>query len=310
MPVLLLTACAVSGGQEPSVREAGTGAIPVAGLLVDLDADRDVTLETRPDLAGEGHRMGEVSAWGNQVKGGKIINFRNFRPGGRPALRGPVAELNGHHAIVFDEDELVNSAEDALDHLTTGSGFTWAAVIAGHRQVPTRAPYKDINAFFGNLKNGPEFEGVWAGFDDDNEVSMNPRNSRSFGTWNRDNPKLTGPRLEEGRFHVVAGRLGAGRGAVMAELFVDLPTAVDRAPFEVVPGSGPVKTGDRTGTRSPGSSRQGSVQRRDRAHADLGKALVRSGTGIRHSASQVHVRCRGLTGTSRLPGGRQAKLSG
>lgn len=236
-----MTACAVTKGQEPSTREAGTDAIPAAGLLVDLDADRGVTLETRPDLAGEGHRMGEVSAWGNQVKGGRIINFRNFRPGGRPALRGPVAELNGHHAIVFDEDELVNSAEDALDHLTTGSGFTWAAVIAGHRQVPTRAPYKDVNAFFGNLKNGPEFEGVWAGFDDDNAVSMNPRNSRSFGTWNRDNPKLTGPRLEEGRFHVVAGRLGAGRGAVIAELFVDQPTAVDRAPFVVVPEADPSK---------------------------------------------------------------------
>ena len=38
-------------------------------------------------------------------------------------------QANGHNTIVFREDELINMQEDALDHLITGSGYTWFAVI-------------------------------------------------------------------------------------------------------------------------------------------------------------------------------------
>lgn len=229
--------------------------LPAAGLVVDLDADKGVLRETNPEIAGEGHKEGEVAVWANQADEAKLNEFTNFRPGGRPSLRTNIAEIGGRSAIVFAEDELINGDEDALDHLTTGSGYTWAFVLAAHAQQPTRAPYHNVNAFFGNLKNGPEFEGFWAGLHDDNTLFIGSRNSLSFGRWNGDNPKVVGPKLDVGRFYVIAGRMQSGRGAVLVELFVNDSEPVAVETFVVVPSADPSKLAigqERDATNHPG----------------------------------------------------------
>ena len=79
--------------------------LPAAGLVVDLDADKGVLRETNPEVAGEGHKKGEVAVWVNQADAARLNEFTNFRPGGRPSLRTNIAEIGGHDAIVFAEDE-------------------------------------------------------------------------------------------------------------------------------------------------------------------------------------------------------------
>ena len=86
--------------------------------------------------------------------------------------------------------------EDAFDGLTTGKGHSWVAVIAVHEQ---RVGLKDVNSFFGNLRNGAKYEGVWACLDDNNTVWWGARNGRSFGRFDENNPKLSGPGAGEGQ---------------------------------------------------------------------------------------------------------------
>ena len=47
------------------------------------------------------------------------------------------------------------------------------------------------------------------------------RNGLSFGRFDVNNPQLLGPRLEAGKFVVLAGRMAAGTGKVKLELFVN-----------------------------------------------------------------------------------------
>lgn len=254
--ILLCIAAGSASAAPPAVRPLpGPASLPTAGLLVDLDPSHHVLIEPRPDLAGEGFGPGEVAVWGNAVPGTALREFSNFRPGGRPVLSPPLPEIAGHRAIIFAEDELVSGDEDALDHLTTGSGFTWMIVVAPDRQTPTRPPFAGVNALFGNLRNGPQFEGFWAGFDDDNAVWAGARNGRSFGRWNTDNPKLSGPRLADGQFVILAGRLEAGRGARRGELFVGGTVAVATASFPVDPSADPSRLAigqERDATNHPG----------------------------------------------------------
>lgn len=200
----------------------GAETLPSNGLIADLDADKGVTLVD-----------GEVSVWSNQVDF-KAKDFEGRRLDGRPRLRGPMEELRGHHAVVFEKQELVNYDEDAFDHLTTGSGYTWLAVLAVHEQRPG---LRDVNAFFGNLRNGGNYEGFWGCLNDDNSVWIGSRNSTTFGRWNDDNPKVDGPKLEQHRFYVVAGRMGAGTGTVPIELFVNDATPAASRPFPVNPNA-------------------------------------------------------------------------
>ena len=65
----------------------------------------------------------------------------------------------------FRRQELVNHDEDAFDHLLTGSGYTWIAIMSVYKQV---VQLKDVNSFFGNLKNGGMYEGIWGNVTDDN----------------------------------------------------------------------------------------------------------------------------------------------
>lgn len=237
------------GAQEPNM------GLPAAGLLVDLDPRHHVRIEPRPDLAGKGFGQGEVAVWGNAMPGAALREFSSFRPGGRPFLSEPLPEIAGHRAVVFAEDELISSDEDALDHLTTGSGYTWMIVLAPDGQTPTRPPYAGVNAIFGNLRNGPQFEGFWAGLDDDNYLWAGPRNGRSFGRWNADNPKLSGPRLTAGEFVILAGRLEAGRGARRSELFAGGKVPFIAGTFPVDPSADPSRLAigqERDATNHPG----------------------------------------------------------
>jgi hypothetical protein len=266
--------CVAAGGAAAAHTDAAapqphpalpTAGLPTAGLLVDLDPRYHLRIEPRPDLAGEGFGPGEVAVWGNAMPGSALREFSNFRPGGRPVLSAPLPAIAGHRAIVFAEDELVSGDEDALDHLTTGSGYTWMIVVAPDRQTPTRPPFAGVNAMFGNLRNGPQFEGFWAGLDDDNALWAGARNGRSFGRWNTDNPKLSGPRLAEGAFVILAGRLEAGRGARRSELFAGSMVPVASATFPVDSAADPSRLAigqERDATNHPGKeSFHGSIAR-------------------------------------------------
>lgn len=193
--------------------------LPPDGLILDLDAERGLTVES-------GDR---VSLWQNQVANFPAKDFvkrdegRKEAGSGRPTLRQAIKELNGHSAVVFRGQELVCMNEDAFDDLTRGGGCSWIAVIAAHEQ---QVGLKDVNSIFGNLKNGGNFEGIWANFTDDNTIYWGARNGITFGRFDSNNPQLLGPKFETGRFYVVAGRMAAGTGKVKLELFVNSTNAV------------------------------------------------------------------------------------
>jgi len=219
------------------------------GLVLDLNADRGVTVE-------EGDR---VVTWMNQVAAAPAQAFvRRDRgrivPGsGRPTLKTSVAALGGHSTLVFRRQELVCHNEDAFDHLITGSGYTWFAVMAVYPQV---VQLKDVNSFFGNLRNGGNFEGIWGNVTDDNRVWIGSRNGITFGRWDKNNPMVLAPEpLQENQYAVVAGRMGAGIGAVEIEVFINGPLPVASKPFPVNPKANASKLAigqERDATNHPG----------------------------------------------------------
>lgn len=206
--------------------------LPAKGLVLDLDAAQGVTLE-------EGDK---VAAWRNQVASSPAKDFvkrddgRKEPGSGRPILRKEVAALKGKPALVFLQQELVCLDEDAFDGLSTGKGHTWIAVLAVHDQ---RAGLKDVNSFFGNLRNGEKYEGIWGCLNDDNTLWWGTRNGLTFGRFDANNPQLLGPKLETGKFHLVAGRMGAGEGKVKLELFSNSAKAASTAEFPVNPKANP-----------------------------------------------------------------------
>lgn len=196
--------------------------------ILDLDAAKGLVME-------DGDK---VAKWINQVADFPAKEFvkrdegRKESGSGRPILRKNIPELGGKDALVFRQQELVCLEEDAFDSLVTGSGHTWIAVIAVHDQ---RVGLKDVNSFFGNLRNGGKYEGMWGCLNDDNTVWIGTRNSRTFGRFDANNPQLLGPKLEKNRFYLIAGRLGSGTGTVKLELFVNDSKAVASADFPVDP---------------------------------------------------------------------------
>jgi hypothetical protein len=118
---------------------------PTKGLILDLDADKGVEVV-------DGDR---VMKWTNQVASFAASDFvkqdqgRKEPGSGRPTLKQSVEAIGGHDTLVFRRQELVNHDEDAFDHLLTGSGYTWIAFISVYEQV---VQLKDVNSFFGNLK--------------------------------------------------------------------------------------------------------------------------------------------------------------
>ncbi len=197
--------------------------LPKAGLMVDLDASNGVTLDAE----------GRVTEWQNQAGPPELRSFVGQPKGRADASSGLPTPLKGSPAsLSFRQQELVCHEEAALDGLIRGEGCTWVAVL---KVYPQRVGLKDVNSFFGNLRNGQKYEGIWGCLDDDNTVWWGARNGLTFGRFDVNNPKLVGPKLAEGRFHVLAGRLGSGQGEVLAEFFVNDLKACATARFPVNP---------------------------------------------------------------------------
>ena len=209
-------------------------ALPEEGLLLDLDAAKGLTLE-------DGDK---VSAWENQAPAAKAKLFvkqdegRKEKGSGRPTLRPAIPELNGKPALVFRRQELVCMDEDTFDGLITGKGHTWFAVIS---VFPQQDGLKDVNSFFGNLRNGAKYEGVWGCVNDDNTLWYGVRNSLTFGRFDKNNPQLLGPILETGKFHIVGGRMAAGAGTAKLELFANGANPVATAEIPVEAAANPSK---------------------------------------------------------------------
>ncbi len=224
IPFFLILAAGAALANDP--------AMPAKGLVLDLDAAKGVTLE-------DGNK---VSAWTNQAPDTKAKSFVSRNQGrteagsGRPELRAGAAEIAGKPALIFRQQELTCADEDTFDGLTTGKGHTWLALIAVY---PQRAGLKDVNSFFGNLRNGGNYEGVWGCLNDDNTPWYGARNGISFGRFDTNNPQLRGPRLEPGSFHFLAGRLAAGTGIQRLEFFVDGSRPAASADFPVNPKANP-----------------------------------------------------------------------
>jgi hypothetical protein len=223
--------------------------VPAKGLILDLDADKGVEVE-------DGDR---VVKWTNQVTTFPARDFvkqdkgRKEPGSGRPTLKKSVEAIGGHNTLVFRRQELINHEEDAFDHLLTGSGYTWLTVISVYDQM---VQLKDVNSFFGNLRNSGMYEGIWGNVTDDNRVWIGSRNGITFGRWDDNNPMVLAPNpLEEGRYYVVAGRTGAGTGEVQIELFINEPQAVASGPFPVNPQANSSKMAigqERDATNHPG----------------------------------------------------------
>lgn len=235
--------------------------VPVKnGLVLDLDADRGV------DADEQGH----VVRWTNQVTHFAARDFvpndfgvRLKSPGsGRPKWGKPQA--NGHRAVEFREDELVNTHDDAFDHLLTGSGYTWIAVLKPYQTASTAEKtefgqhrLKNVNAFLGNLKNGGNYEGLWACLNDDLSPWCGSRSGVSFGRFDENNPKVDSKTaLTTERFHCLAGRMGAGIGAVDIEVFAGSPMPLSSAAYPVSEKSNPERMAigtERDATNHPGT---------------------------------------------------------
>ena len=223
--------------------------VTAKGLILDLNADKGVEVE-------DGDR---VVKWTNQVTTFAAKDFvkqdqgRKEPGSGRPTLKKSVAAIGGHDTLVFRRQELVNHDEDAFDHLVTGRGHTWIAVVAVYKQV---VQLKDVHSFFGNLKNSGMYEGIWGNVTDDNRVWIGSRNGITFGRWDNNNPMVVAAKpLEENRYYVVAGRMGSGTGEVQIELFINELQAVASKPFPVNPAANSSKLAigqERDATNHPG----------------------------------------------------------
>ena len=211
------------------------------GLFLDLDANAGVEVE-------EGNR---VQAWHNQVRGNGADVFikrdegRKVAGSGRPSLKKNVTALGGKHTLVFEEQELINMDEDAFDAMVTGKGYTWFSVMCVYKQNPGK---KDVNSFFGNLRNGNPYEGFWGNLMDDNRVWMGTRNGEKAKKGARQlwhptkNPLVVSPNpLIEKKYYLIMGRMGDGPGVVDLELFVNSVVPVDRKTVPVNATANPSK---------------------------------------------------------------------
>lgn len=223
------------------------------GLFLDLDAAKGIELENQ----------NRVKAWHNQIEGNGADVFvkrdegRKVKGSGRPTFVASEVKLGGLPTLVFEEQELINLNEDAFDHMITGSGYTWFSVMCVYKQNKGKP---DVNSFFGNLRNGPPYDGFWGCLMDDNRVWMGTRNGMPFKRgqlWDaKVNPQVVSPQpLAENRYYLIMGRMGEGQDVVDLELFVDDLVPVDRkrVPVKADANSSMMAIGqERDATNHPG----------------------------------------------------------
>ena len=231
IPLTFHRAAALALGLFATISHSSAADLPT-GLILDLDANRGLTVE-------EGDR---VAKWENQISQFPAKDFvkrdqgRKEAGSGRPTLKKNLPELNGHQSLVFLQQELTCLNEDAFDSLSQGAGSTWFCVLAVH---PQRVGLKDVNSFFGNLRNDNNFEGIWGCFNDDNTLWWGARNGLTFGRFDRNNPQVIGPKLTTGQFVIVAGRMDAGTPTAKLELFLNQLPACSSAEIPVNPKANP-----------------------------------------------------------------------
>lgn len=229
--------------------------LPISkGLMVDLNPDEGITLE----------KGNKVSAWKNSVQDNAVKSFDKQDKGrkepgsGMPRLILNVPDLNGHNSVVFHRQELINNDEDAFDHLTQGSGYTWFSVISVYNQVPGKP---GVNSFFGNLRNTNldkqgSYEGFWAGLNKDNQVWMGARNGIGKGLWSTENPHVINAKpLQTATYYLVMGRMEAGTAHAKLELFVNSTAPLAEGVFPVNIKANPSKMAigqERDATNHPG----------------------------------------------------------
>jgi hypothetical protein len=200
--------------------------VPTEGLLVDLDARQGVTLDAQ----------NRVTKWENQVTTVEVREFTGQDKGRKVSGSGlPLMVADQRFpSIAFRHQELLCRDEKTFDGLIRGSGCTWLAVLKVYPQEPG---LKDVHSFFGNLRNGGKYEGIWGCLDDENKIWWGARNGITFGRFDQNNPKIAGPKLETNRFYVVAGRMAAGTSTVALELFIDEAKSVATGLFPVNPSA-------------------------------------------------------------------------
>ena len=199
------------------------------GLLLDLNADKDVSVETDS----------LVISWESQLPNAASLEFKYTDEGrdsigsGRPILNRNAEDLIGHSSIIFKEDELINDNDSAFHGLITGMGYTWIVVIKPYNQRRGKGNYPQ--AFFGCLRNsappqneGGQFAGFWGSFYIDGKVWMSSRNGvGEFSRGGYNTPEVLGPYLPINNWYIVSGRqaVGAPNTLVDLNLFVNDPSA-------------------------------------------------------------------------------------
>lgn len=210
--VILVALSAITNANAAPLQK---GPVVSEGLLLDLNPDIGVVTDNN----------GRIEKWTNSVAGSVVKDFekvdegREVKGSGKPTLLKKVQLVNGHNTVQFIKHELLNRHETAFDTINRGSGFTWVAVIRPYNQV---GQLQDVNSFFGNLRNGGNYEGFWAGFTDDNRVWTGLRNGITFGRWDENNPCVRSEKkLDTARFYLLAGRMESGTSPALIELFID-----------------------------------------------------------------------------------------
>jgi len=241
------------------------------GLFLDLDANHGVEIEDE----------NRVKAWKNKVTGNSADIFVKQDEGrnkqekvkervmglgtGRPTLKKNIESIGGNSTLIFKEQELINHSEDAFDHMTHGSGYTWLSVMCVYEQVKGKP---DVNSFFGNLTNGKPYAGFWGNITDDNRPWMGTRTGKDLSikikkgtkrnTWHPElNPLVVAPKpLTEKKYYLIMGRMGAGTDTVDLELFINNPSEpVDKKTVPIVTDTNPSKMAigqERDATNHPG----------------------------------------------------------
>jgi hypothetical protein len=203
-------------------------------LILDLNADKKVRVNSE----------NKVISWGNSAIHQSITEFigqdigRKVAGSGLPKWGKKDPLIGGHRTLHFKQQELVCFDEDAFDGLTTGKGYTWFSVVSVLEQ---RVGVKDVNSFFGNLRNGGKYEGLWGCLEDNNLLWAGVRNGKTFGRFDMNNPKLSGPVLQKNRYYLIASRMHKGQGDMKVELFLNDIKPVATVHFPVMPEANPSK---------------------------------------------------------------------
>ena len=217
--------------------QLGNAQITTTGLIQDLDAD-----------VGVATSGSSVTSWANQGTGGDSVSTNNGSP---QLITGAV---NGHNAISFTADRMAGTSTTAFDANVSGSGYTWFAVVNPDRNPGAK------NQIFGTLINGSPYNGQTAGIG-------NPSNS-PYAMYRAGSDQFTtgaSQNLDRGGYHVLAGRLAAGTGSQLQEVFVNGVMTADG--FGNINVSGSASAGQLT----IGAERAGGGERYD---GDIARILI------------------------------------